>query len=87
MAVTDKVAQLNHKLRGWANYFSLGTVIRAYDTVMSHTRRRLRRWLCHKHDVRSRKYARFPEEYLHDELHLVTAAASSGSSPLWANAW
>ena len=45
--VTDKVAQFNHKLRGWANYFSLGTVIRAFDTAMSHTCRRLRRWQCY----------------------------------------
>jgi RNA-directed DNA polymerase len=84
--VTDKVAQLNHKLRGWANYFSLGTVYRVYDTVMSHTRRRLRRWLCYKHNVRRRKFARFPKAYLHDELHLVKIG-DLPRSPLWANAW
>ena len=41
-SVTDKVAQLNRKLRGWANYFSLGTVGQVYDTVMTHTYRRAR---------------------------------------------
>ena len=85
-SVTDKVAQLNRKLRGWANYFSLGTVIRAYETVTNHTCRRLRRWLCYKHDVRRGKYARFPRKYLHDELHLVKLKELK-RSPLWANAW
>lgn len=84
-SVTDKVAQLNRKLRGWASYFSLGTVIPAYEAVMGHARRRLRRWLCYKHKVRTRKYARYPKAYLHDELHLVDLGALP-RSPLWANA-
>jgi group II intron reverse transcriptase/maturase len=85
-SVTDKVAQLNRRLRGWANYFSLGTVSQAYDTVMRHTYRRLRRWLCYKHDVRRGKVARFPIEHLHNKLHLVKLGALPRSS-LWANAW
>lgn len=85
-SVTDKVAQLNRKLRGWANYFSLGTVGQVYDTVMTHTYRRLRRWLCYKHDVRRGKVARFPIERLHNELHLVKLG-DLRRSLLWANAW
>ena len=59
------VAELNAKLRGWANYFCLGTVVPAYETVMGHARRRLRRWLSVKHKARRRRYATFPDQRLH----------------------
>jgi RNA-directed DNA polymerase len=68
--VRDVVATLNRKLRGWANYFSVGTVVHAYEVVQGHTRRRLRRWLCDKHKVRRGSYARFSNAYLHGELGL-----------------
>jgi RNA-directed DNA polymerase len=65
------VAELNIKLRGWSNYFRAGTVVHAYGTVMKHTRRRLRRWLCVKHKVRRGGYARFNNAHLHNELGLL----------------
>jgi group II intron reverse transcriptase/maturase len=68
--VRKMVGNLNAKLRGWSNYFRVGTVRRAYDTVMQHTRRRLRRWLAVKHKVRGTAYARYPTAYLHGELGL-----------------
>ncbi len=68
--VREVVATVNRKLRGWANYFSVGTVVHAYEVVMGHTRRRLRRWLCVKHKVRRGGYARYPNAYLHGELGL-----------------
>jgi group II intron reverse transcriptase/maturase len=79
--VSVQVAYLNRKLVGWANYFCLGPVVRVYGIVMKHARRRLRRWLCVKHKVRSRKYARYPKEYLHDQLHLVRLGAKAPSVP------
>jgi RNA-directed DNA polymerase len=66
-----KVRKLNLMLRGWANYFYLGTVVGAYTVVMKHARRRLRRWLCKKHKVRVGEYKRFPNEYLHQRLGLI----------------
>jgi RNA-directed DNA polymerase len=81
----DEVGKLNQKLNGWANYFCLGPVVRAYEVVLKHTRRRLRRWLCHKHKVRSGEYARFPNEYLHDQLGLVQLGARRRRL-LWAKA-
>ena len=80
-----QVAKLNQKLNGWANYFCLGPVVRVYEVVMKHTRRRLRRWLCHKHKVRSGEYARFPNAYLHDQLGLVQLSATRHRL-LWAKA-
>jgi RNA-directed DNA polymerase len=70
-ATPVKVAKLNQMLNGWGNYFHVGTVVRVYEVVMKHVHRRLRRWLCHKHKVRHGEYARFPNEYLHDQLGLA----------------
>jgi hypothetical protein len=84
-ATAEEVEMLNHKLNGWANYFCLGPVVRVYEVVMKHTRRRFRRWLCAKHKVRSGEYARFPNALLHDQLGLVQLGAK-GRRLLWANA-
>jgi RNA-directed DNA polymerase len=81
----EEVGKLNQKLNGWANYFCLGTVVRVYEVVLKHARRRLRRWLCHKHKVRHREYARFPNDVLHDELGLVQLGAKGQRLP-WAYA-
>jgi RNA-directed DNA polymerase len=73
--VSETVAHLNRKLQGWGNYFCLGPVVRVYDIVMKHARRRLRRWLCSKHKVRTRGWAHYPNEFLHQQLHLVQLSA------------
>ena len=65
------VKQLNRKLTGWANYFSLGPVNKAYRTIDCYTAPRLRRWLCKKHKVDGAGTTRFPYEYLYDTLGLV----------------
>jgi group II intron reverse transcriptase/maturase len=69
--VAELVTKLNQLLRGWSNYFRVGTVIQTYETVMNHTRRRLRQWLCAKHKVRGSGWTRFPDAHLHRELGLI----------------
>jgi len=49
----ELVVRLNRRLRGWANYFCLGPVHKAYHVVDRYLTARLRRWLCRKHGVRS----------------------------------
>ena len=58
-------------MTGWANYFSLGQVSPAYSAVNRHAVRRLRRWLCLKHKVRTGKYVRFPDTRLRDDYGLA----------------
>jgi RNA-directed DNA polymerase len=71
VSAEEVVQQLNRMLIGWANYFSLGPVNKAYRAIDYYTARRLRRWLCRKHKVSSNGTARYPNEYLHETLRLV----------------
>jgi hypothetical protein len=83
--VSQVVARLNAKLSGWANYFCLGPVAKAYRVIDKHVRKRLRRWLCEKHRERGKGYTRYPDEYLHDELGLVRLVGRPHRQ-LWARA-
>jgi RNA-directed DNA polymerase len=80
---TTVVGRLNRMMVGWANYFCLGPVSKAYRAVERHARTRLRRWLCTKHKVSWPATKRFPEAALHDELGLVRLTTRTRSFP-WA---
>jgi RNA-directed DNA polymerase len=77
------VAKLNRVMIGWANYFCLGPVSKAYRAVDSHACNRLRQWLCAKHKVVGAGTGRFPEPFLHQVLGLVRLTRRTGSFP-WA---
>jgi group II intron reverse transcriptase/maturase len=77
------VDALNRKIKGWANYFCLGTVSPAYRAVEQHTCRRLRQWLCVKHKERAGGNTRFPQRALHQTFGLVRLTRRTGSFP-WA---
>lgn len=85
LAPEEIVIRLNRQLRGWANYFCLGPVSRAYRAVDRYVMRRLRRWLCKKHKVPGAGTARYPDEYLYQELGLIRLPALTRNLP-WAKA-
>lgn len=82
----QEAARLNRLLVGWANYFCLGGVSKAYRAVDAHTRWRLRQWLRRKHQKQGRKGTRlFPDQYLYEKLGLVRLTERTRDLP-WAKA-
>jgi hypothetical protein len=79
------VETLNRMMNGWANYFCLGPVSKAYRAIERHAHRRLRQWLCAKHRVRWPAIHRFPDRYIDQRLGLVRLSQRTASFP-WAKA-
>ena len=70
LAVDELIGRINRKLRGWSNCFRIGTVHKAYRSVDSHVRYRVRRWLCAKHKVSGNGKRKYPDAYLTRTLGL-----------------
>ena len=77
------VTTLNRMMIGWANYFCLGPVSKAYRAVERHARKRLRQWLCAKHHKHGAAIKQFPEASMHDKFGLVRLTTRTRSLP-WA---
>jgi RNA-directed DNA polymerase len=83
LAQETVVETLNRMMLGWANYFCLGPVSKAYRAIERHARRRLRQWLCAKHKLWWPATKQYPEADLHRVLGLVRLTERTRSFP-WA---
>jgi group II intron reverse transcriptase/maturase len=84
-SVEEVVGQINPILSGWANYFSLGSVSKAYQTVDHHVGQRLWMWLQTKNKAPCVWKTRFLDPVISERLGLVRLRGRTGSLP-WARA-
>jgi len=81
--VEERVGKLNRMMVGWANYFCLGPVSKAYRAIDRQARFGLRQWLRSKHKIQGAGTERFSDEYLYDTLGLVRLELRTRNFP-WA---
>ena len=74
------IYQVNTVLRGWANYFSYGTLSPAYRVVHRHAVHRVRQWLGRKFKIQGRGYYQFSDQHLTDKLGLLNLTTLVPSS-------
>ena len=81
----ELVARLNRCVGGWANYFCLGTITKAYRQVTAYLQHRVRQWLVRKHQEQGSKRSRYSYQYLHETLGLLRLQRRA-NRVLWARA-
>src|SRR2546428_626659 len=64
----EVVEPLNRSVRGWAAYFTYGSVSKARSGVQRYLGQTVRRFLCRRHKVKGGGYRQFPEARVFGEL-------------------
>jgi RNA-directed DNA polymerase len=67
----EVMEQVNRKLRGWRQYFSIGTLEPTYRSVDRYTESLLRKFLVRRHKVPGRGTRQFSNRYLYEGLGLA----------------
>ena len=75
---------LNRKLRGWSNYFNLGSPVAAFRSVDHYVRARVRGFLARRHKEAGRGNRRFTFDEIHRNREVLCLERLPRSAPLWA---
>jgi RNA-directed DNA polymerase len=78
---SEVVAELNRVIRGWTNYFSLGTRTQTYRAAEVHIRERVRYFLRRRHKVADRGNRRFSQERVFGELGVISPVSRLRVTP------
>jgi group II intron reverse transcriptase/maturase len=65
------VKVMNRIIRGWANYFSSGSVTKAYKILSRYIISRFRHWLGRKHKWKTKNHKEFNDQSLYDKYNLL----------------
>ena len=77
----EVVAALNRTLRGWANYFSYGSVSKARHDVDAYVEERVRAFLRRRHKVAGRGHRQFPAVKIYGALGVLSMTHLSRRGP------
>ena len=77
----EVVTRVNRQLAGWGNYFSYGTVSRAYWVANAFTLQRARGFLTRRHKVAGRGTRRFTAEDVFGHLGLLCLGGRKRATP------
>jgi RNA-directed DNA polymerase len=75
LPVNEVVQVLNRKLRGWASYFRVGSVLRVRHNLDMFIYDRMRRWLRRRSKVGTGGWRRFTRRYVYQQLGVVPLEA------------
>ena len=76
---------LNRTLRGWSNYFNLGSPVAAFRSVDHYVRERVQAFLARRHKVAGRGTRRFTWDDIHQDRGVLCLERLPRSAPLWAS--
>ena len=75
---------LNRSLRGWSNYFNLGSTVAAFRSVDHYVRERVRAFLARRHKVAGCGNRRFTFDVIHQDRGVLCLECLPRPAPLWA---
>ncbi len=82
----DEVARdLNRAVRGWAVYFSYGSVSKARRAVQGHLYHTVRRFLRRRHNVAGPGFRQFPRTHVFGELGVYSLDTAPRRAPTYAS--
>ncbi len=77
----NRVAVINHLIRGWAAYYNQGPVLKVYRAIQWNTERRLQSWLRRRTSQPGTGYRQYPESYLYETLGLYKLPSARRDLP------